>query len=671
MKETLRPASIESIRETDLLLNPEIRIYEQNEDAVIGSETGAAVGFHKWLRQLAILAAVLAIAGVYVGAHIGSGWVPADDGILAQSALRVLQGQLPHRDFAEIYTGGLSMIHALAFRVFGVSLMSLRICVFLFFLAWIPAVYYIALRFTSALAAGLITLVAVAWSYPNYPAAMPSWYNLFFATFGAAALLRYLDVRKARWLFAAGVCGGVSILIKVIGAYYIAGVLLFLAYLEQSDAQSDLQSYAQSDLQSHFQRDEQVEAKSGQTRVSNFPYRLFSGGALLLFLATVVYVFHTRLGSGEFYHFVLPASLVVAVILLGERNVLHASAGARFPGLFKLVIPFVGGVLVPLIAFLVPYALTGAVGQFFSGVTSSAIARSVGLGVLRPVWDEKSLFAFALAGLVAAAMYLRDVQSKLVGGVVALGLGVMLWKASVSAGIVTGVWFSVATLTPLVVLLGAALLLAGKSTGPSRLQQQRVMVLLSLAAMCSLVQYPFAAPIYLCYALPLTLLAAVAIVSTAKQQAGTYVLTAVVGFYLIFGVVRLVPDHVYELTDSVRPMEPLRLERGGDLRIEYASNFADLARLLRQHSPNGLMYAGNDCPELYFLAGLKNVTRDDGGATAEDVLKALQSDDLKLVVINEAPFFPSAKMSPEVREAVMRKFPESQQVGIFHVFWRH
>jgi hypothetical protein len=186
-----------------------------------------------------VLIVVLGIAGSYVGAHISSDWVPADDGILGESALRVMQGQLPHRDFAEIYTGGLSVIHALAFRVFGVSLMSLRICAFLFFLAWIPAVYYVALRFVSAVAAGLITLVAVAWSFPNYPASMPSWYNLFFATFGALALLRYLDARKIRWIFLAGVCGGVSILIKVIGAYYIAAVLLFLAFLEQSDWQND------------------------------------------------------------------------------------------------------------------------------------------------------------------------------------------------------------------------------------------------------------------------------------------------------------------------------------------------------------------------------------------------------------------------------------------------
>jgi hypothetical protein len=117
-------------------------------------------------------------------------------------------------------------------------------------------------------------------------------------------------------------------------------------------------------------------------------------------------------------------------------------------------------------------------------------------------------------------------------------------------------------------------------------------------------------------------------------------------------------------------MDELRLERAGGLRIEYAANFADLMKLLQQHSLNGLMYAGNDCPELYFLSGLKNATRDDGGASEEDVLRALQSDDLKLVVINESPFFPSARMGSKVREEVERKFPQSQMAGIFHVYWR-
>src|SRR5664279_4558255 len=307
---------------------------------------------HGWPMRLVVLLAVMAIAGTYVGMHIGKGWVAADDGTLSQSALRVLQGQLPHRDFGEIYTGGLSFLHALAFRLLGVNLMSLRICVFLFFLAWLPTVYYIALRFTSPMAAGMVTLVAVVWSYPNYPAAMPSWYNLFFATFGAAALLRYLEVRTRRWLFIAGVCGGISILIKVIGLYYIAGVLLFLTFVEQSDNHQP------------------------GTEKKSWRFELFRGGALLAYLGTLIYLLHSRLGAGEFYHFVLPSLAVVGMIVLGERTS-DQGMGKRLFGLLRLVIPFVGGAIVPIILFLIPYALKGSIGSFFSGVMTSTIGHAV------------------------------------------------------------------------------------------------------------------------------------------------------------------------------------------------------------------------------------------------------------------------------------------------------
>ncbi|HKB97703.1 MAG TPA: glycosyltransferase family 39 protein, partial [Terriglobales bacterium] len=413
MKKEMDETSATSGTRIDPALNVGIRVREQRAAAASEHEVTVLAAAQGWVARLTVLAAVLAVAGVYVGLHLGSGWVPADDGTLAQSALRVMQGQLPHRDFTEIYTGGLSLIHALAFRAFGVSLMSLRICAFLFFLAWIPAVYCVALRFTSAITAGLITLLAVAWSYPNYPAAMPSWYNLFFATFGAAALLRYLDVRKARWLFFAGLCGGVSILIKVIGAYYIAGVLLFLAFLEQSEGQSD----------------ELRDPEAAQTGKAAISYRVFSTSALLLFMATVIYVFRARLETGEIYHFLMPAGVLVALILAGERSVRQAATGERFGRMLRLALPFICGLISPVIAFLVPYARSGAVGKFFSGVTSSAISRSVGLGVMRPVPIEKAIFALVLVGLIAAAMYRREFQSTLVSAAVGLGLAVMLVKS--------------------------------------------------------------------------------------------------------------------------------------------------------------------------------------------------------------------------------------------------
>jgi len=80
---------------------------------------------------------------------------------LAQSALRVLQGQLPHRDFVEKFIRAASAsFMPQPFRVFGVNLLSLRICgVFYSFWPWVPALYSVALRFTPPLAAGIIAFV--------------------------------------------------------------------------------------------------------------------------------------------------------------------------------------------------------------------------------------------------------------------------------------------------------------------------------------------------------------------------------------------------------------------------------------------------------------------------------------------------------------------------------
>ncbi len=630
------------------LLSAEVRVREADSEKPATTAWEARLAMfsrNDSPARLLVLCLLLVIAGTYVGVRVNQSWIAVDDGTLAQSALRVLQGQLPHSDFVEIYTGGLSFIHAAAFRVFGVNLLSLRICVFLFFLTWVPALYYVALRFTPPLTAGMVALLAVAWSFPNYEAAMPSWYNLFFATFGAAALLHYLEVRIRSWLFIAGLCGGISILIKVIGFYYIAGVLLFLAFLEQSDNE---------------QRG---------TEKNSWGYRVFSAGALLAFLGTLIYVLHRRLAAGEFYHFLLPSLAVVGMILLGERKA-GAGTGERFAALLRLVIPFICGAVIPIVIFMIPYALAGSVGGFFSGVTSSAIAHAIDLAVARPASPQYIVAVLPLVAFLAAGMYWEQFQGRVVGSAVALLAVVVAVRATRSAVVYSAVWSSVVMLTPVVVAVGVASILALRSRdGVSKLQRERLVLLVALAATCTLVQFPFPVPLYLCYTLPLTLLALVAIVTTVRKQRGTYVLASLVGLYLTFAVVSLIPLHLAEYSHAVGRRDVLRVPRGG-LQIEDEPYFEALTIFLQQRAPNGLMYAGNDCPELYFLTGLKNITRDDNGAPAEEVLKALQSTDVKVVVIFESPYFPSLQTSPEVRAEVIRRFPQSRMAGIFHVYWR-
>jgi len=74
-------------------------------------------------------------------AYLGRGWIAPDVGTLGQAAERVLAGELPHRDFVDVYTGGQAMLDALAFRLLGVQVMSLRWLFFAAYLLWIPTVW--------------------------------------------------------------------------------------------------------------------------------------------------------------------------------------------------------------------------------------------------------------------------------------------------------------------------------------------------------------------------------------------------------------------------------------------------------------------------------------------------------------------------------------------------
>ncbi len=174
------------------------------------------------------------------------GWIHHDAGLLGHTAERVLQGELPHRDFDDVYTGGLAMMHALAFKILGIKLSSMRLVLLTFALVFTGTVYSLAARFLRPALAVLVTATCVVWSVPNYSASMPSWYNLFFAMFGVWALCQFLDSQRVAWLVAAGLFGGLSLTVKVVGVYYIAAVLLFLVDYERRTSASDEQPGARS-----------------------------------------------------------------------------------------------------------------------------------------------------------------------------------------------------------------------------------------------------------------------------------------------------------------------------------------------------------------------------------------------------------------------------------------
>ena len=110
-------------------------------------------------------------------------WIPHDEGTLAGSAQRVLDGQIPHRDYDEVYSGGLAHLHAAAMDVWGEELSVLRLVLVIpALLLFAPCLFALARTFARPWPAAACALAGFAWGMPNYPAALPSWFNLMLLT---------------------------------------------------------------------------------------------------------------------------------------------------------------------------------------------------------------------------------------------------------------------------------------------------------------------------------------------------------------------------------------------------------------------------------------------------------------------------------------------------------
>jgi len=254
----------------------------------------------------------------YAALRLRHGWVPHDAGALGQSAHRVLEGQLPHRDFDDIYTGGLSYLNAAAFRVWGTSLLAMRLTLLGTFALWLPVVYSIARQVAAVPLAIAMMVLAAAWSIPVYPEAMPSWYNLFFATFGVVALFRYLYTAHRRWLFVAGVWGALSCLIKVTGLYFVAAALLFLAYHEQRRSR---------------EHDENVARGRLGSVVLTLLIVAFNGALLFLVRQAIV--------PDIIVQFILPGASLSALVAWREWHAPATPWRLRLSNAARLILPFV------------------------------------------------------------------------------------------------------------------------------------------------------------------------------------------------------------------------------------------------------------------------------------------------------------------------------------------
>jgi len=586
-------------------------------------------------------------------------WIPADDGVLAESAEHVLHGALPHRDYHELYTGLLSYVNAAAFRAFGTNLASMRYVIFVFFLAWVPAFYYAASRFVSAWLAAVITLLAVVWGPPNSATPMPSWYNLFFATFGLAALLRYVEVQSRRWLVIAGICGGVSFLFKMTGLYFVAGILLFLLFREKMGPTARPIYFGDTLL-----------------------YRTFLVLSVFTYEALLLVVLRKHANVATYFCFWLPNLAIGAAVIWSEFHV-DANRNRRFYFLFRELVLFGAGVSLPIVAFLLPYLVTGSLSQFLNDLLIQP-RQMLQSGTIEPYaqwFFVGTVLNLLLVGVALITRSRTDWEQVVLGAPLALLIPLVLLLVHRMPGFFQMAWSTIWVLAPFVVVLGTGLLVYwSKVSRLNFVERQRLLLTLAVTAACSLIQFPFTIPIYYCYIAPLVVLSATAVVSLVDHPPHLAV-SGMICFCFLYAVLELTPGIASTWGLQYGPdIQTVRLSlpRVGGLWVSAATarEYEELDSLIRQHARSDYILAAPNCPQVYFLSGFQPPTHDffgysdDIGQRPELILANLEAHHINLVVLNHLNSMFVQPVPNDLHAALEREFPNHAETEWLEVRWK-
>jgi hypothetical protein len=197
--------------------------------------------------------------------------------------------------------------------------------------------------------------------------------------------------------------------------------------------------------------------------------------------------------------------------------------------------------------------------------------------------------------------------------------------------------------------------------------------------MTGLVQFPFSAPLYFFYFAPLVGLAILSLFGSEPRPPRA-LHAVVLGFYFLFAVFRTHPGYVYQLGYQFERHDPrsvLDLPRARGLRVseEDAGLFGALIPLLQEKSGSRPIYAGPECPEIYFLSGLPEAvpyrpeSPRDPMHRPNELFRFLEEKGTRaVVVLGKLPVV--EHIDPEVPARFARSFPNSRAFGRYVVRWK-
>jgi hypothetical protein len=603
-----------------------------------------AIVTHPARKLEKLLAYVVLIGSVaYMIPFVSRGWIPHDEGMIGQSAERALLGQLPHVEFRDAYTGGLTWFYAAIFGAIGINLLYIRWALFAAAVMALIILYVILRRTLDPLAAAGAVAVAIGWSFPNYFAALPSWWVLVCALVCLWALARYYETRSLGYVAMAGLTVGVAVAIKQTGLYLVPPLLMSV--------------WIGSD-------------RTGMTNARFLPgdrALRVTLGILLLGAATLLLA--NRLWPGEVTYLLIPiaASSVAFSMRYDEQGIPDA------PGVWLTLCLAGVSVALPVALLLIPYLATGHLREFFEGAFILPQRRLSFASIPMP-----SAWYVACGAVLVLCMAL--VPSSLRTGEIRV-LQVVRWAAAlVLVGLGLSypafyqfLWHSlraILALSPLVALWTLA-----SDPAAEFVRRRLLFATSSMLAWAALVQFPFSAPIYFCYVAPLGVIAIAC--AAGRDPRGVRRFAPLAGMALAFAILSMNRGYLGAL--GVRhapvtldaPLDQVRARLTAD--PGEAAVYKRTIFLVKNNLAGGGLMAGPDSPEIYFLTGQFSPTGAmfdflDPGASSPAGTEALWLG-ASVVVINTEPDF-SERIPDSLRSKIRQSFPQGEHVGPFEVRWR-
>lgn len=477
-------------------------------------------------------------------------WFPHDIGLLGHMSERVFNGEKPHIDFNDTYTGLLSYIHSAFYKYYGVSLagmfIPLKVLVFAIYLL----VFFICTNFFSLILSSTIAFFVIITSALHFFQPMPSWYNLLFCLTSLSFLILFNQTKNQLYICLSAASLALSFLIKVSGLFSVISFFLALGL------------------------------------ICNIPIQVFL--FLSIFLTSLLLL--KVLNLTIFNTFILP-QIAFLIFALKKFNKDYTKESLS---LF----------LKSTIFFLITYISLIAI--YYSYIYSISDLKSVFEGLfVTPSKRLSGAIAFQYKNIVFATQliiifsicFFKSKFSLTVKYFIAFLIYLIYFSK--------GLEYIFIQQAPLIASFYALVFITNNHNQFSKHEINFIFILIYIIYF-SFIQFPFTTNIYSLYIFPLSIICFSFIFFNLKNKMFfPYLYLLLIISYMYTNLRINFLAHVSQskaTTSSVNPRIPKFLY------IKDKEVYYEVNKAINEHSKNKIIYAGPDSPEIYFFYGKKSIT---------------------------------------------------------------